>query len=151
MAADTQEVIERFPYYLAADPGKATGWATWDKQGVWLDMGTVWSHAELDLFLSGLPTTIKVVIVEDFKLFKNKAQAQVGSRMPASVAIGKLETYAHLWGARFIKQPSGVKPIAEKLTGHHTKGMAHNKTHVLDAFNHGEYWLIQNNIKQVIL
>lgn len=139
------------PYYLAADPGKATGWATWSKDGVITDMGTVWSHAELDDLLSGLPNTIKVVIVEDFKLFRNKAQAQIGSRMPASVAIGKLETYAHLWGARFIKQPSGVKPIAEKLTGKSTKGMDHSKTHVWDAYNHGEYWLIQNKIKQVQL
>jgi hypothetical protein len=152
MAESTQEVAtERLPYYLALDPGKATGWATWDQDGIWLDMGTVWSHQELDELLSGFPTSIKVVIYEDFILFPNKAKAQIGSRMPASVAIGKIETYAHLWGATMYQQPSGIKSIAERLTGKFTKGMAHNRTHVIDAYNHGEYWLIQNKIKQVKL
>lgn len=123
----------------------------WDQQGVFIDMGTVWSHAELDNFLASLTVTIKVVIVEEYILFKNKAQAQAGSRMPASVAIGKAETFAKLWGAAFIKQPSAVKAIAERLTGQSTKGMSHSKTHVLDAFNHGEYWLIKNKIKEVKL
>lgn len=158
MAEVLKEVIERFPYYLACDPGKATGWSTWDEHGVWLDMGTVWSHDELHDFLAGLPITIKVVIVEDFKLFRNKALKQTGSRMPASLSIGQIDTFAKLWGATLVKQPSGVKPIAEKLTGHFTKDpktgrelMPHSRTHVIDAFNIGEYWLVHNGIKQVKL
>lgn len=151
MAATTEEVIERVPYYIAFDPGKATGWCTWDEDGLWLDMGTAWSHAELDDLLINFPMTIRVVIAEEFILFAKKAKAQIGSTMPASVAIGKIETYAKLWGAHFIKQPSNIKPIAEKLTGHSTKGKAHEKTHVIDAYNHGSFWLIKNGIQKVKL
>jgi len=141
----------RHPYYLACDPGKATGWATWDDKGNPLDMGTVWNYDELHDLLAAFPITIKVVIVEDFKLFGKRAKSQIGSRMPASLSIGRIETFAKLWGASLVKQPSGVKEIAEKLTGHSTKGMDHSKTHVIDAYNIGEYWLIKNKIKQVKL
>lgn len=147
MAETAKEV--RDPYYLACDPGKATGWATWDERGIVLDMGTVYSHDELDELLSSLPSTIKVVIMEDFTLFASRAKAQIGSKMPASVAIGKIETYAHLWRASVVKQHSNIKPIAERLTGRSTKGMDHSKTHVWDAYNHGEYYLVKNKIKQV--
>lgn len=146
-----EKAVERLPYYLACDPGKATGWATWDSEGIWLDMGTAWSHDELHDLLANFPTSIKVVIVEDFKLFRNKALKQTGSRMPASLSIGQIETFAKLWGAVLIKQPSGIKPIAEKLTGQKTGGLTHSKTHVIDAYNHGEYYLIQNKIKTVKL
>lgn len=139
------------PYYLALDPGKATGWSTWDKRGIFLDKGTVWDYDELHDLLAGFPITIKVVIVEDFKLFGNKAKSQIGSRMPASLSIGRIETFAKLWGAKLVKQPSHVKSIAERLTGQSTKGMDHSKTHVIDAYNAGEYWLIQNKIKVVKL
>jgi len=141
----------RDPYYLACDPGKATGWATWDDKGNPLDMGTVWSHDQLHDLLAAFPITIKVVIVEDFTLFAKRAKSQIGSNMPASLAIGKIETFSKLWGAAFIKQSSSVKSIAERLTGHSTKGKPHNQTHVLDAYNLGEYWLIKNKIKQVKL
>lgn len=152
MAQSAAEMTaERYPYYLACDPGKSTGWSTWDEKGMWLDMGTAWSHDELHDVLANFPTTIRVVIVEEFKLFGNKAKQQIGSRMPASLSIGRIETFAKLWGATLIKQPSGVKPIAEKLTGQSTKGLSHSKTHVLDAYNHGEYWLIKNKIKTVKL
>lgn len=136
-------------HYLALDPGKHTGWAIWDKDGVFIDMGTCHGENELHDFLAGLPTTIEIVIYEDFFLFKSKAQEQVGSNMPAPKAIAQIETFARLWGARMIKQPSNIKAIAEKMTGVTTKGKAHSATHVLDAFNHGEYYLIKNHIKEI--
>lgn len=138
-------------HYLALDPGKYTGWCLWDSKGVFIDMGTITGEQELHDFLASLPTSIEVVIIEDFILFKNKAQAQVGSRMPAPKAIAQIETFARLWNARIVKQPSSIKSNAEMLTGQTTKGMAHNKTHVIDAFNHGEWYLIKNGIKKLTI
>lgn len=144
--ADTQ----REPYYLALDPGLNTGWATWDKDGVIITMGTTHNYDELHDLLADFPAgTIKVVVIEDFFLFSHKAKQQSGSRMPAPKAIGQIETFARLWGATIVKQPSHIKPIAERMTGKKTSGMAKAKTHVWDAYNHGEYYLRKNNIKKL--
>jgi hypothetical protein len=140
---------ERAPHYLALDPGLHTGWATWDATGAFITMGTVHSYEALHDLLAGFPMGIKVVVIEDFKLFKHKARQQSGSRMPAPRAIGQIETFARLWGASIVKQQASVKPNAERLTGVSTKGLPHDQTHVLDAFNHGEYYLIGQGIKKL--
>lgn len=140
---------ERAPHYLALDPGLHTGWAIWDEDGLFINMGTTHTYDELHDLLAGFPIGIKVVIVEDFKLFKHKARQQAGSRMPAPRAIGQIETFARLWGATIVKQPSIIKDSAERLTGVSTKGLPHDQTHVLDAYNHGEYYLIGQGIKKL--
>lgn len=146
------------PYYLAIDPGLHTGWAIWNEQGKFLAMGTTHTHADFHSKLESLPSTIKVVIVEEFTLWAHKAKAQAGSKMPASKTIGQVETFARLWRAKIIKQDSSIKPIAENMTGQRTVDpvtkrplMPKIHTHVIDAFNHGEYWLIKNKIKQIDL
>jgi hypothetical protein len=136
-------------HFLALDPGLHTGWALWKKDGVFIDMGTIHGEKELHDFLAGLPTAIEVVIIEDFVLFKNKAVKQAGSKMPAPKAIAQIETFARLWEAKVVKQQPSIKPIAEKMTGVKTKGLPHAQTHVLDAFNHGEYYLYAHGIKQI--
>jgi len=136
-------------HYLALDPGLHTGWCLWDAKGVFIDMGTIHGERELHDFLASLPTAIEVVIIEEFRLFKNKALAQTGSKMPAPKAIAQIETFARLWNARIVKQQSSIKANAEMLTGQSTKGMPHSQTHVIDAFNHGEYFLIKNGIKKL--
>ncbi len=139
----------RDAYYLALDPGTHTGWATWDEQGTIITMGTTHSDDELIEFLDSLPSTIKVVIYEDFTLWEHKAVQQRGSKMPASKAIGIIKTFAKKWKAKIVSQSPNIKSTAEKWTGVSTKRMAKAKTHVLDAFNHGEYHLIRNNIKPI--
>lgn len=149
-------VEEREPYYLALDPGLHTGWATWDESGVIISMGATHSYDALHELLAAFPVSIKVVILEDFFLFKHKAREQSGSRMPAPKAIGQIETFARLWGARIEKQQSSIKPIAENMTGKRTKDyktgkllMPKMQTHMWDAYNHGEYYLITKKIKTV--
>lgn len=141
---------EKEPYYLALDPGLHTGWATWDEHGVIITMGTANNYDELHNQLASFPSSIKVVIIEDFILFKHKAKEQSGSKMPAPKAIGQIETFARLWGATVVKQPSHIKSIAERMVGgKSTKGMAKLRTHMWDAYNHGNYYLIKNNIKKI--
>lgn len=137
-------------YYLSADPGLHTGWALWDDKGKFLEMGTTHSNDELHKKLEGI-SGIKVVIYEDFLLFKHKASKQVGSRMPASQAIGILETFARQWGAEIVKQPSHIKDTAERLSGMKTKRLAKHLTHKIDAYNHGYFYLVRNKIIEVKL
>lgn len=140
---------EKEPYFLALDPGLHTGWALWDEEGKFLEMGTTNSYEELHEKLAALPSTIKVVIIEEFQLWYHKARKQAGSKMPAPRAIGQIETFARMWGADIVKQRSDIKPIAERMTGVTTKGRPKIQTHVLDAYNHGEYYLIKNKIKEI--
>lgn len=145
------------PHYVAFDPGLHTGWAIWDVEGNFLDMGTTHTYEDLHEKLASLPASIKIVIIEDFTLWSRKAKQQAGSKMPAPKAIGQIETFARIWGAQIVKQDSAIKPIAEKWTGQFTKNPRTGKpipkiqTHVLDAFNHGEYYLIINKIKEIDL
>lgn len=72
--------------------------------------------------------------------------------MPAPKAIGIIETYADIWKAEVVKQPSHIKATAEKLTGVRTvdengKKLPKPQTHVIDAYNHGEYYLIGKGIR----
>ena len=141
---------EKDPYYLALDPGLHTGWATFDESGNPVSMGTANNYDELHDVLAGFPNTIKTVIIEDFVLFKHKAKEQSGSRMPAPKAIGQIETFARLWGANVVKQQANIKPVAEKMVGgKSTKGMAKIRTHMWDAYNHGNYYMIRNKIKKI--
>lgn len=142
-------MAEQEPYYLALDPGVHTGWALWDIDGKFLEMGTTHGDPELHERLASLPRTIKVVIIEEFELWFHKARKQAGSKMPAPKAIGVIETFARMWDAEIVKQRSNIKPIAEKMTGVSTVGKPKAQTHVLDAYNHGEYYLIKNKVKEI--
>lgn len=143
------ETVPKEPHYLALDPGLHTGWATWDSKGDVITMGTVHNYDELHNLLASFPTCIKTVIIEDFVLFKHKAREQSGSKMPAPKAIGQIETFARLWGANIVKQPSHIKANAERMTGKSTKNMAKIRTHMWDAYNHGEFYLITKGIKKL--
>lgn len=141
--------------YLSYDPGKITGWARFQDNGEVVETGQLTidellAHVE-NMTLLNETDPIKVIIVEDFILFKHKAQQQTGSRMEASQAIGILRTLAERTGATFFLQPSNIKSMAERFTQVSPKGQAHNKTHWIDAFNHGAYYLIQQGIRKTEL
>lgn len=137
-------------YYVAFDPGKHCGGSMWDESGKPLGMWTTHSNEELNEKLESLPKTIKVVIYEDFILFPNKAKKQAGSRMPASQAIGYIQSWALRNGCELVKQPSNILEIGGKFVGIDTKSMDHVPD-MLSAFIHGEYYLVKNHIKVVKL
>ena len=131
--------------YASFDPGKRTGVATWTAEGE-CTKKTVLLPDELELFLEGVrhTRTYKVFIIEDYVQFQHKAQAVVGSRMPASMAIGKIEMTARACGIQVVKQMSSVLGIASMWSGVKKKG-----EHWPDqdsAYNHGYYYLHRNNI-----
>lgn len=141
--------------YLAFDPGKTTGWAKFKDDGSADGYGQVsidelvekceeWKREDEfnDLLIA--------VIVEDFVLFKHKAQQQTGSKMEASQAIGILRTLASATGAKFILQPSNIKSTAQKWTQLFPPSN-HKNSHWVDAFNHGAYYLINQGIRKTQL
>lgn len=131
--------------YASFDPGKQTGIATWTATGE-CTKKTVLLPEELELFLEGVRHTrsYKVFIVENYIQYSHKAHAVVGSNMPASMAIGKIEMTARACGIQVVKQMASILTIASMWSGVKKKGQ-----HWPDqdsAYNHGYYYLHQQGI-----
>lgn len=132
---------------LAFDPGLATGWS------IWLDgkpgpLGDVRGMAKTDDFLVefvekyGKPSC---VIVEDFRLWKWKAQKQSGSNMPASKVIGKIELWARMHKIPVVMQKPQDKDMGAKWSGIPIP-KNHDKSHHIVAYNHAVFYLVMNNM-----
>lgn len=133
---------------LSVDPGKSTGWTVF-KDGVQYDMGICRSVDEFDEWLDhfedkyGGPPNL--VVYESFILFKNKAQAQVGSKMETSQVIGLLKRFARHAKSEIVAQPSHILPMAIKWSKIKLPG-DHKNSHHYAALNHGIYYLVKNNM-----
>lgn len=145
--------MDKAPYFLAFDPGeKATGWSAWAEDASWLDLGIAWGLDELQDLMTKFDKdrTVKVVIIEDYRIRSHQLNAHRNKRVRTIQAKGKIEAIAQLWGAKVVFQEANIKPIAEKWTGNKPKGH-HDSSHGIDAYNHGEYYLISHNIKELKL
>jgi hypothetical protein len=138
-------------YFISFDPGKATGWATFDEEGNLTDKGI---YRSLDDLKDGLQAVMlmgdqpKVFIIEDFRLFSHKAVQQSGSDMPASQAIGSIELAAAVCRAEIVKQGSDILPIGERFAGVKLP-KNHDESHDIAAYVHGFYYLVKKGIKQL--
>jgi hypothetical protein len=135
--------------YLAFDPGTTTGMVMFDAKGDSIRMGQ-FSLDELGEFLQHLSDPIKVVICEEFKIFKHKTRAFAGNRMEVSQAIGIIREFVRQRKIELVYQPPLIKTAAERLTGHHVSGN-HNNSHWQDAYLHGKFYLIQHKIAKSAL
>lgn len=138
--------------YLAVDPGNTTGWASFDIEGKPLDMGMLQVVFGEDLdanLITNLLDTIKptVLIIEEYVLFGHKARAQTGSKMFTSRIIGLFEAWAGVNNVKVHFQRSDIKPIGYKWAGIKVP-RNHSQSHQTDAYVHGIYWLIRNNIRK---
>lgn len=137
--------------YLAFDPGETTGWAEFNDEGECKAYGQL-SFDELIAKCEdwrGTPE-LKTVIIEEFVVFNHKARKFAGSRMKTSQAIGIIKSMAHANGAKVVEQPANIKPIAQKWTQIKPPS-DHSQSHWVDAFNHGAYYLIKQNIRKTYL
>lgn len=135
--------------YVALDPGKDIGWATFDGTGEVIRFGTIRKdegREGLYNFLKELPKGI-TVIVENYLLFPDKAKAQYWDPMETVRVLGVLEFYCYLAGSTLIQQPSNIKPIAYMWAGI-TPAKNHRFSHQLDAMVHGIYYLQKNGIRK---
>jgi hypothetical protein len=130
-------------HYLAIDPGKTTGWASFNEEGKLVDLGQTRDIAEV------LKKTIpKIIIVENFKLHPWQASKQSWSDFPASRVIGKIEFYCDMADTELIKQDASCKETGYKWGGI-KKAKVHKDSHQLDAVAHGVFYLIKNKIRKV--
>jgi hypothetical protein len=141
--------------YVAIDPGKRCGVATFnsdgsDRQKVTLEeksfrlyLGALLSNKE------GTPQNppVEAFIIEGFWLRKDKALEQVGSDMPAARIYGAVQFVSQMLNVPLYTQPSSILPSACKWAQ-----VPYNpKKHTPDqnsAYAHGVYWLINNKIRR---
>lgn len=141
--------------YLAYDPGKTTGFTRFNNEGEpetygQLSLEELMDHVDLMLHRHD-SDPLKAVIYEQFAVYRHKAQKLTGSKMEVAQAIGIIKKLAKDTGATLVVQDASIKSVAEKWTQVSAKGLSHDKTHWIDAFNHGAYYLINQGIRKTQL
>lgn len=134
------------PHYISIDPGKSTGWVTWDRNGNVIQQGTTRTRDEFEDLLDSMGS-VSVVIVEDFTLYKNKALQQSGSKMETSKVIGSIESWARRNKATLVMQPASILAIAQLWSGVKMP-KNHNVSHWVSAYNHGMYYLLKTGVRK---
>lgn len=135
-------------WLLAIDPGLTTGWAIF-KNGVVNDLGSIRGVREFITWLEEVPNKygpVTVIVVETYKLFRGKAQQQIGSEFEAVQVIGACDSWAMRNEVELIKQPSSILEIAPKWSKM-PMPRDHSKSHHVAAYNHAFYYMITNNMR----
>lgn len=133
--------------YMAFDPGKRTGWATFNADGLLFQFGTIIGEGDLTDFLEekvanyeNLPS---VFIYEDYRIDPNIPQG--GTRPVASESIGIIKSFARRNKIEVVNQPNTILN-----TGLAWAGIRRNKGHLRDDYSaiaHGTYYLQKNGLR----
>lgn len=140
--------------FIAIDPGKNTGVATFDSDGKDLQK-YVFSEDSFRLFMVGLLHVKGSVtfILEDFRLIQGKALEQTGSDMPAPRVIGAMQMIDTIMGDRSkieMVQPGNLR-TALKWAGFPELANKPRTWHCPDelaAYAHGVMYLIQKKLRK---
>lgn len=87
-------------------------------------------------------------VVEDFTLYKHKANDQIGSRFPSSQVIGIIEAYLYMIGCAMPSyqkafQISGKPPVL--ILPEHLPLLTASE-HARDAYRHLRYWFVAQQL-----
>lgn len=127
---------------LVVDPGDTTGFAMFQDNGELFEKG----QADFSKFLEVLYNSIcSRIIVEDYRLRAGKQAQQTGSRFQAVQVIGALKYHAFLHDVQFELASVQAKTLGSMYSGVKPPS-DHKKSHEIDAYNIGIYWLVDNKI-----
>lgn len=127
---------------LVVDPGDTTGCAFFEDDGTFLSRGQVTLE---ELFEVLTTNTFHKFIVEDYRLRKGKQAQQTGSRFQAVQVIGALKYAAYLDEVDFELVDVQAKTLGAMYSGVKPPS-DHKKSHEIDAYNIGIYWLVKNGV-----
>lgn len=88
---------------------------------------------------------VSTIVVEDYRLRAGKQAQQTGSRFQAVQVIGVLKYHAFLRGAEFVLADVQAKVLGAMYSGVKPPS-DHKKSHEVDAYNIGIYYLVKNKI-----
>jgi hypothetical protein len=130
---------------ISVDPGESSGIAYWSDKGEFVEK-EILTEEELFDELERLEN-VTVVVCEDYRLRQGKQMVQTGSRFVAVQIIGALKAYARRVGAKFVLQTANVLSVASLHSGI-KRPSNHNKSHDIDAYNHGYYYFETKGLLQ---
>lgn len=134
---------------LAIDPGGMCGIAWWGEDYQLISYAQV-SLLDLPNWLDTFEPKPKLILFENFKLWRHRALQQSGSDLPASQTIGMIKSYAILNKIPIVDQSPQVLKQAELMF--QTKMPSdHSQSHWVSAYLHGQYWLVKQGFRQVEL
>lgn len=134
--------------WVSFDPGKTTGMTFWIKNKETEEPQCIlvnqFNEEELDDFLEDIGgNPLKqpdVMIVEEYRIFGQKKNAHVGSKVETIQVIGQLKAFARKHKIEIVEQPANILVIAQLWSG---KKMPsdHSKSHWVSAYLHAYYYL----------
>ena len=127
--------------YLGVDPGKSNGVCGFDAQFKLMGMWTVMEN-DILTFLRQFKN-IKTCVIENYRLYTNKAFQQAHSDMLTSRVIGRFEAWAEINNLELIKQGANIKPIGYKFIGKKALPKSNKLNHAMDAYVHFVYWAVR--------
>lgn len=149
---DPDEMRPPPDHLLVFDPGKTTGIVYFEngvpRKSHQINLDDLDEFLELNYELTFRAAEHGTVLYENFKLFSWKAKQQSGSAMEASQAIGMIRSFARRTKSSIYDQSPQIKPIAYKWAGVN-KPKDHSKSHYLDAYVHGVYWMVKGRMMKV--
>lgn len=139
--------------YIFIDPGESTGWAIFDDNGEQEAWGTTRGFDGLSFWLTVniLPETsnlIKRVVVEDFKLYPWKAQAQMWSQFTTVQVIGAIKHHCLGMNIPFELVPANNKNMGFMYQGIKEPPHSNPLNHQMVAAAHGVFWLTNKGIRK---
>lgn len=128
---------------LGLDPGNTTGWSFWE-DGQLIQCGEVKLHHTaniVDLLYSF--TQIDQFVVEEYRIYPNRAKQHIGHDLFTPRIIGAIEAYAYMKNIPLKFQPAslGKSHFTDqrlKALGLFQKGYRHAN----DAIRHVAHWYI---------
>ena len=135
---------------MSVDPGKHTGWATWEfglGDPHLLQMGVTKNETEFyDMLIKEDWMNFGYLVAEDYKIYPKAMKhgwSQQWSGAPAIHIIGALELFARQHGMQIKMQPSSVLPVGCGYIGYSYRKNVHVPNNI-SAIAHGAYWLVKN-------
>lgn len=136
--------------YFVTDPGETTGWAKFDDDGTFIEMGQVRGIVAFGSYFhncleesSRQTKGIEAVLYETYKIFPNINQG--GSEVPAAQVIGIIKILCHLYHVPV----EGIDPKYKRIgyAWSNTRPPSnHDISHGPDARALGEYWLRKHKV-----
>lgn len=134
---------------LAIDPGMTTGWAYFKEGGLY-DYGQVKASAKDVSSIYSLIDNLKldVIVIEDYRVYSNKASSHISSSLETPRIIGALQAYLYIKDIPYhFQMASMAKGFCDKKKLKEWGYWAVGKQHSRDAIRHGCTWLLFSNTK----
>lgn len=131
-------------FFLAVDPGKSTGWASYTENGTLIDLGKITPE---DKFLDWLESqTPRIVIIETYR--NRPGFTNSWSTGPTQQMIGAIKRILRKKHVKIVEQePSPCLAIGCKWAGIPNKKGQHLDDS-MSAHAHGTYYLINSGVKK---